>query len=311
MFKRTISLMLSIIMILSISAVGVINGNAATKSKQVITGVKSSYVKSVKDKNFTLKAKAKGKISYSSNNKKVATVSKKGVVDVKSVGTATITIKAKATSKYKEAVKKVKINVGSIGLTHKTIANNYNDAGVVAFFKNNYNEPVIIDATCVFYDSNKKMIDVKNDSAHHVGSKQTTALMFRTPLDKEYNKVNYASYKISYTVKFSSSDYVKYTSFYDKIKINADRADNNLSVEVKNTSSKDMSYNAYFAVVYYDKDKNVIGYNFESSTPAITKGGSVGYFSTYYPYDNNTHDYVTPASYDIFVASAYNYKYSK
>ena len=50
-------------------------------------------------------------LSYSSSNRKVASVSSKGKVSVKKYGTVVITIRASKTAKYRAASKKVKIKV--------------------------------------------------------------------------------------------------------------------------------------------------------------------------------------------------------
>lgn len=76
--------------------------------KQKITKVSSAYKKSV-GQSFTLKPKAKGKITYKTSNKKVATVNSKGKVTVKGTGKATITVTAKATSTYSKCVKKITV----------------------------------------------------------------------------------------------------------------------------------------------------------------------------------------------------------
>ena len=76
--------------------------------KQKITKVSSTYKKSV-GQSFTLKPKAKGKITYKTGNKKVATVNSKGKVTVKGTGKATITVTAKATSTYSKSVKKITV----------------------------------------------------------------------------------------------------------------------------------------------------------------------------------------------------------
>lgn len=78
------------------------------KSNQKITGISSSYKKAY-GSSFTLKPKAKGKITYKSNNTKVATVNSKGKVKIKGTGKVTITITAKETSAYKKQTKKVTI----------------------------------------------------------------------------------------------------------------------------------------------------------------------------------------------------------
>ena len=78
------------------------------KSNQKITGISSSYKKAY-NSSFTLKPKAKGKITYKSSNTKVATVNSKGKVKIKGTGKVTITITAKETSAYKKQTKKVTI----------------------------------------------------------------------------------------------------------------------------------------------------------------------------------------------------------
>ena len=85
------------------------NPTTANKlKKQKITKVSSTYKKSV-GQSFTLKPKAKGKITYKTGNKKVATVNSKGKVTVKGTGKATITVTAKATSTYSKSVKKITV----------------------------------------------------------------------------------------------------------------------------------------------------------------------------------------------------------
>lgn len=81
---------------------------SSKRKKQKITKVSSTYKKSI-GQSFTLKPKAKGKITYKTGNKKVATVNSKGKVTVKGTGKATITVTAKATSTYSKCVKKITI----------------------------------------------------------------------------------------------------------------------------------------------------------------------------------------------------------
>ena len=72
-----------------------------------------SFTKTFGAKPFKLNAKttSKGNLSYTSDNKKVAVVSSKGLVTLKGAGTAHITIKSSATSKYTAAKKKITIKV--------------------------------------------------------------------------------------------------------------------------------------------------------------------------------------------------------
>ena len=87
------------------------------KKAQAITvkaaNAKGVIAKTYGAKAFSLGAKASGngKLTYSSNNKKVATVSTGGTVTIKGAGTAKITVKAAATATYKAASKTVTITV--------------------------------------------------------------------------------------------------------------------------------------------------------------------------------------------------------
>lgn len=79
---------------------------------QKITGT-ASYNKTTASKAFKLNAKAKTALTYTSSNKKVATVDKNGKVTIKDAGKAVITVKAAATGEYKAATKKVTIKVSA------------------------------------------------------------------------------------------------------------------------------------------------------------------------------------------------------
>jgi uncharacterized protein YjdB len=83
------------------------------KKTQKITGVKSQYIKLYGSKAFSLKAKAsgKGKITYKSSNKKVATISAKGKITIKKAGYTNITVKSSETSSYKSVTKTIKLVV--------------------------------------------------------------------------------------------------------------------------------------------------------------------------------------------------------
>ena len=94
------------------------------KAKQTITVPKTSITKTYGNAAFSLGAKASagGKLSYSSSNTKVATVSTAGKVTIKGAGTAKITVNAAATSNYNKAAAKVvtiKVNKAANPLTIK------------------------------------------------------------------------------------------------------------------------------------------------------------------------------------------------
>ena len=78
---------------------------------QSITGGSTSYTRMLGSKNFNLGQKAKTTLSYKSSNTKVVTVDSKGNVRLRGVGTAKITVTAKATSAYKQATRTITIRV--------------------------------------------------------------------------------------------------------------------------------------------------------------------------------------------------------
>ncbi len=81
------------------------------KGDQVISTSKASYTVNKGSKAFKLNTKAAGKVTYTSSNKKVATVDKNGKITIKGFGTAKITIKVAATSTYNAGSKVVTVKV--------------------------------------------------------------------------------------------------------------------------------------------------------------------------------------------------------
>lgn len=72
---------------------------------------RKSYSKTYGCSSFSLNATARTKLTYSSSNKNVATVSSYGRVYIKNPGTATITVTAAGTSKYNKATARISIKV--------------------------------------------------------------------------------------------------------------------------------------------------------------------------------------------------------
>lgn len=81
---------------------------AITQAEQTITGLKSSYTLAYHEE-LTLAGKAKGKLTYTSSNAKIAKITDNKTIRLESVGNATITVKAAETRNYKAAQKTFKI----------------------------------------------------------------------------------------------------------------------------------------------------------------------------------------------------------
>ncbi len=84
-------------------------GPSAEKQKQTIKA--KNLTKTYGTKPFSIGASAKTKLSYSSSDKKVATINKSGKVTIKGCGITKITIKAASSKKYNAAKKVVTLTV--------------------------------------------------------------------------------------------------------------------------------------------------------------------------------------------------------
>lgn len=153
--------------------------------KQKITKISSTYKKSV-GQSFTLKPKAKGKITYKTGNKKVATVNSKGKVTVKGTGKATITVTAKATSTYSKCVKKITV----YGVPKKPEMKKLT-AGKKKFTVQ-WKKDKKADGYQVQYSTDKKF--KKNVKSVNVSKKSTKAIVKKLKKRKTY-RVRVRSYK--------------------------------------------------------------------------------------------------------------------
>ena len=104
------------------------------KKDQTIKGT-ASYTKTVGNASFQLKASAKTALTYASDNKSVATVSKTGKVTIKGAGEATITIKAAASKKFNAAKKTVKITVNPAAAKIQNVVRKNDTTAVIKWKK--------------------------------------------------------------------------------------------------------------------------------------------------------------------------------
>lgn len=115
-----------------------------------------------KNKKFSLNAKAPGKLSYVSSNKKVATIDSNGKVTIKGTGKTTITIKAAETDTYSAATKKITLTIkpkkaAGVALTAKRKATtvSWNKDSQASGYQ-------ILCATNSKFTKGKKTVTVKN-----------------------------------------------------------------------------------------------------------------------------------------------------
>lgn len=116
-----------------------------------------------KNKKFSLNAKAEGKLSYDSSNKKVATIDGNGKVTIKGTGKTTITIKAAETDTYSAATKKITLTIkpkkaGGVAVTakRKAIAVSWSKDAQASGYQ-------IFSATNSKFTKGKKTVTVKSN----------------------------------------------------------------------------------------------------------------------------------------------------
>lgn len=95
---------------------------AVWKKKQTIMASDKSVVYGSSPFSLNAKASGGGMLTYTSSNKKAATVSTTGKITVKGYGKTIITIKAAATGKYLAATKKITVTVKPKKMTLKSVS---------------------------------------------------------------------------------------------------------------------------------------------------------------------------------------------
>lgn len=190
---KMFALALALVMALSLSA-GV-DADAASKVtvKKVKAVNKQTGKKTItlaKGKKATIKTtvtvtpnkKANKKVTYKTNNKKVATVSKKGVITAKAVGSAKITVVSKKNKKKKATikVKVVKGKVTKVSLDKKTATV---DAGKTVALKATVKTKGKKPNKTVKWTTNNKAVATVSSKGVVTGKKAGTAKITATATD--------------------------------------------------------------------------------------------------------------------------------
>lgn len=240
---------------------------------------------------------AKKKVKWSSGNKEVAVVTKKGKVTAKQVGTTVI--QAKVAKKTFRCYLTVQSNFSASEATEK-ISCTLQDTGkgVVAILKNNNEATVNVSAKIAYY-SGGVMIGTSSDSNYGFESGKECALFFSSPHDADYHDVTYDDYKIALSVEEGSG----LVCGSNGIEVKEDFGTDNISAEIKNNSGKRLGY-IYISCVFYDSSNNAIGY--ASHYAQCEADGSIDFVTFDFPYDEN-YDMVYPSGYKIYVNYAYSY----
>lgn len=224
----------------------------------------------------------------------VAKVDNKGKITAVDNGTAYVyakigktTLECRVTVKFDAAKAKNKIE-SKLEDTGK---------GVVAILKNKNNFNTNIEAKLVYF-KNGAMIGSSSDENYSLESGKECALFFGAPNDSDYNDMDYDDYKISVTVSPSG-----HFSDVSAISIKSNMSDGGVTVEAENISKSNLD-SVRAACVMYDSSNHAIGYNEKHLN--CENAGDIDYLTFSFPYDEN-YDHIIPATYKIYVNSAYKY----
>lgn len=241
---------------------------------------KLNYTQKILYVNDTFNLYAKNcfeKHTYSTSNKKIATVSKKGVVKAKKAGKATITVKiGKQKLKCKITVKNIPtqkdINVKQYS------RESYGDTFRYLVIKNNSKETIAVSTNSKAYDESGNLIGASTGECLCIGSGQTSYLV------ECYDRTTgIASYDTKYTVKLS---------FYSDVLANLECEESAMPDKLIITATNRNKHKAMFveAKVFLFKDGQFVGcctdYLVDSSTCAINPNESfTRQIDLYYDYD--------------------------
>ena len=175
--------------------------------------------------------------------------------------------------------------------------------GIVLILKNPKNYVQNVSAKVVYYNSRNKMIGTSSDSNYALEGKKKCAMYFNAPYDSSYQDVEYDSFKLNINAEKEQN----VVSRVSKISVSSDEGEENVTVKVKNKAKEEL-FSVQVAIVWYDEDKNAIGYDYKHVE--CTKPKSTDYITFDFPHDSD-YETVYPDSYEIFVNDAYTYTWMK
>lgn len=194
-----------------------------------------------------------------------------------------ITVNAKTNFDSKKAIKSLKTQLYDTG------------DGIIAIIKNGYNKNISLNATITYYNDGKKVGITPNDNYCFVSGTQC-ALYFVSPMDSNFDALEYDDYKISYKAEVSTrKSNLKY------IKEESELVSDKVIVDVKNTGKQTAEFTT-IAIVFYNNGQ-VIGY--DSNYVDVQNKGDSDSIEFYAPYDSNF-DTLVFDDYKIFINGSYN-----
>lgn len=242
-----------------------------------------------KGKTATLKVSGNSqKVTWKSSNKKIATVTSKGLVKGVKAGSCTIaaTVGGK---KYNCKVTVTNTQKSNGGVRYKSSAAK---DGVAVIVKNNYPYAVSVDMDCLFYDSSGIMLKKSSDYEYALEVGGECAL-FAYNFDEDWD-----TYKVNMKVERASSHIILNAK---NIKVSSSYGDENVMVKVSNAGQRNEF--TKIAILFYVNGRV---YDYEEQYADVKNKGDVDYLEFHFPYDYN-YDTVIPDTYEIYVNSSYRY----
>ncbi len=262
---------------------------------EAATKVKLSNSKTTLAKGQTLQLSITGtskKVSWSSEDKSIATITSKGKIKAKAVGSTRVVAKVSGKKYYcKVTVKKTgefdsTIAKQSISYTLEPVWN-----GVIATFKNNSGFPVYVYSTITFYDASGNQVATTNDLNPYFETGQSSVLFFEIPYGKTFS-----TYKLSN--KLTKPSIKKGNAA--KVTLASTRYTTGILVTAKNTS-KLKTTTTKISMIYYKDGKAIYCEHDYAACKEPNSSADVAFLN---PVDQE-YDDVTFDDYKMFVDYSY------
>ena len=165
------------------------------KASQKITASEKTVTLGARAFSLGAKASGGGKLSYKTNNKAVAVVSSKGVITIKGVGKATITINASANTNYNAApAKKVTVTVLPKKTSVSKVSSSSKGKAVISWKKVSGVTGYSVQYSTSSKFSGAKTVTVKGSSKNSTTLKNLKSKKYCYVRVRTYKKVNGKTY---------------------------------------------------------------------------------------------------------------------
>ncbi|BCJ94719.1 hypothetical protein acsn021_22880 [Anaerocolumna cellulosilytica] len=236
-------------------------------------------------------------VRWATGNKKVATVSSKGLVTAKSAGIVTITATVNG-EKYT-----CKVTVKSV-LTSEQATENIqyvtqetND-GLIVILQNDNTLDVATEVKVVYYGKNGDIVSTDNYHIKTMKSGGLAVVDFNYPRNKNNKKIKYDRFEIIPTVTMDSVPQLK--SYVNEVSVSSTIGTDGIIAKVTNNSN--VTLNEIDLIILYYSNNILVGYKKQNVNNLKSKKSKKVEFAI--PLDNNNYD-ILYDNYNIIINEAY------